>query len=236
MTRKCCGAGTTTRASVSGAGAEVYGFSYSPLLSADGRYVVFSSLAGDLAPSDSNYYTDVFVRDTVAGTTTLLSISRTGQAGNLSSFNDRPGISDDGQVVFITQATNLAAGVDFPGENVVLTRIANFLSSNSTTTAIIADTPDPSLVNAIFTVSISVTRTFTADVTGTVLISDGSDSCTATLSGSGTTATGSCPVTSRTAGAKQLAATYSGDTYHAPSASAAAAHTVNLATLTGFTA
>src|SRR5690606_23534647 len=42
-----------------------------PKLSADGRFVAFSSGAGDLDPPDPNFVSDVFVRDLDAGSTTL---------------------------------------------------------------------------------------------------------------------------------------------------------------------
>jgi len=69
---------TTTRISVSSTGAQSAGGGGSPMaISADGRYVLFLSRATDLVPGDTNgSATDVFVRDTVAGTTTLVSTKR----------------------------------------------------------------------------------------------------------------------------------------------------------------
>ena len=71
---------TTTRISVSSTGAQSAGGGGSPMaISADGRYVLFLSRATDLVPGDTNgSATDVFVRDTVAGTTTLVSTKRDG--------------------------------------------------------------------------------------------------------------------------------------------------------------
>ena len=51
-----------------------------PILSADGRFVVFGSQADDLVANDTNGSGDVFVRDLVGGTTTLVNISMTGTA------------------------------------------------------------------------------------------------------------------------------------------------------------
>jgi Tol biopolymer transport system component len=45
------------------------------LLSADGRFVAFSSLASDLVPNDDNNNLDIFRRDLRSGTTQLVSVS-----------------------------------------------------------------------------------------------------------------------------------------------------------------
>ena len=42
-------------------------------ISADGRYVAFSSLADNLSTEDDNTYSNIFVRDLQANTTTLVS-------------------------------------------------------------------------------------------------------------------------------------------------------------------
>ena len=95
------------------------------------------------------------------------------------------------------------------------------LAKVSSTTAITNDTPDPSIVNQSYTVSVAVSGS-SGTPTGTVNISDGSANCAATLSGG----SGSCSLTSTTTGTKTLTATYSGDsTYN--SSSGTTAHTVN---------
>jgi hypothetical protein len=84
-------------------------YSYFPEISADGRFVVFTSLASDLVSNDTNIYGDVFVHDLQTGTTTLASVNLAGTAsGNgLSLF---PSISADGRfVVFYSHATDLVA-------------------------------------------------------------------------------------------------------------------------------
>ena len=58
--------GQTTRASVSSSGAEANGYSDSPSLSADGRYIAFYSTATNLVSGDTNGKSDVFVRDSGA--------------------------------------------------------------------------------------------------------------------------------------------------------------------------
>jgi Tol biopolymer transport system component len=100
---------TTTRASVSSGGAEANGNSFlgeQLSISADGRFVAFASGAGNLVPDDGNGISDVFVRDRVRGTTTRLSVSDGGRAGNGTSW--RPVIAPAGRhVAFVSAATNL---------------------------------------------------------------------------------------------------------------------------------
>jgi len=72
-------AGTTTLVSINRAGAAGgNGNSGGAVMSADGRFVAFSSDANDLVANDTNGGTDVFVRDLQAGTTTLVSVNRAG--------------------------------------------------------------------------------------------------------------------------------------------------------------
>ena len=59
----------TTRVTFAADGSEPDGSSYSPSVSADGRYIAFASDATNLVPGDTNVATDVFVRDIVAGVT-----------------------------------------------------------------------------------------------------------------------------------------------------------------------
>lgn len=68
--------GQTIRVSVSSQGAEgnLGGAGYSSV-SDDGRFVAFTSPSNNLDPEDSDTETDVFVRDLVLGTTTLVSKS-----------------------------------------------------------------------------------------------------------------------------------------------------------------
>lgn len=78
-------------------------------ISADGRYVAFESTANNLVLNDTNNASDVFVRDTVSGTTRLVSVSTAGTKGNGPSRS--PAMTPDGRyVVFVSDATNLVAG------------------------------------------------------------------------------------------------------------------------------
>lgn len=105
-------AGRTTRVSVSSSGAQAIGSSFAPAISANGRYVAFTSYAANLTAGDKNDATggsDVFVRDLVAGTTVRISTPNKGGSSNGES--DFPTISADGRyVAFDSIATNLVAG------------------------------------------------------------------------------------------------------------------------------
>lgn len=101
-------AGTTEFISVSSAEVQSDGLSDSPSISADGRYVVFRSDGDNLVAGDDKTVGDIFLRDTVAGTTILVSKSSDGTAGNGESSQGV--ISADGRfVVYTSYATNLVA-------------------------------------------------------------------------------------------------------------------------------
>jgi uncharacterized delta-60 repeat protein len=89
------------------------GPSYSPSVSADGRFVVYSSGAANLvqpplAP-DQNW--NVYLFDRATATTTLISRDRKTFVGGANAPAASPTISADGNfVVFVSSATNLVAG------------------------------------------------------------------------------------------------------------------------------
>lgn len=83
---------------------------YDCAVSADGRFVVFTSAATNLVSANTNGLNQVFVRDTLNGTTSLGSVSDSGTPANLAvdSNNTTPSVSADGRyVVFGSNATNL---------------------------------------------------------------------------------------------------------------------------------
>src|SRR5262249_31356906 len=81
-----------------------------PVLSADGRFVAFGSLASDLVTTDTNGRGDVFVRDLQTGTTILVSVNRTGTDSGNSDSSSVYVLSADGQVVaFFSEASDLVA-------------------------------------------------------------------------------------------------------------------------------
>jgi len=105
--------GAISRVSVGPGGVEANGPSFASGMSIDARYVVFDSAATNLAPSalDNGADMDVFVRDTLAGTTVQVSRGAGGLPANGASSGGR--ISPDGEwVAFTTHATNIVAGVD----------------------------------------------------------------------------------------------------------------------------
>ena len=98
--------GTTERVSISSSGRQAHGKSTDPVISADGRYVAFTSTAQDLVAGDVNHVCDVFVHDRQTGTTRLVSMSSAGRHANDDSVH--PAISADGRIVaFQSSATNL---------------------------------------------------------------------------------------------------------------------------------
>ncbi len=98
---------TTERESLSSTGEQGDGDSYNPALSADGRYVAFTSSASNLAPGDANSDLDIFVHDRVAHTTVLASVGPHGAMGDGPSV--APSISGDGRLVaFESDADSLA--------------------------------------------------------------------------------------------------------------------------------
>src|SRR5207248_5589264 len=98
--------GETQRVSVSTAGAEANGVSQRPAISADGRYIMFTSAASNLVAGDTNYSWDVFVHDRESGETLRVSVSSDGVQGTRSSFGGA--ISADGRyVAFASTASNL---------------------------------------------------------------------------------------------------------------------------------
>src|SRR5207302_6469288 len=80
--------GTTTLVSINRSGtASGNADSYNAVISANGRYVIFVSDASDLVANDGNIYSDVFERDLVAQTTSLVSVNINGTSANFSSYS-----------------------------------------------------------------------------------------------------------------------------------------------------
>jgi Tol biopolymer transport system component len=97
---------TTTRVSVGLDGQEPDGDSYVPVISADGRFVAFTSLADNLIPNDTNHQNDIFLYELATGTTSLVSVATDG--GGANGDSQAPRISGDGgRVVFSSTASNL---------------------------------------------------------------------------------------------------------------------------------
>ena len=88
------------------------GVSTEPSISADGRFVAFTSSAPDLVDIEqqhtSGVFTDMFVRDLVEGTTRLVSFSDRGDGERAAEGGAHPAISADGRwVAFSSPAQRL---------------------------------------------------------------------------------------------------------------------------------
>ena len=89
--------------------------SFTPAVSADGRFVAYSSRASNLVADDTNNTDDVFVYDRTTQTIERVSVSDTGVQGDYQSVN--PSISADGRyVAFESEATKLVPN-DNNGQN-----------------------------------------------------------------------------------------------------------------------
>ena len=106
-------AGTTERVSVASDGTQgnddSLTFFSDQSISADGRYVAFSSDASNLVPGDTNRHYDIFVRDRVTGITERVSVASDGTQENADATSIS--ISADGRyVAFASGASNLVPG------------------------------------------------------------------------------------------------------------------------------
>jgi VCBS repeat-containing protein len=96
----------TERVSVATDGAQGNGDSGVPAISADGRYVVYTSFASNLVSGDTNNAGDNFIYDRVLHTTERISLAYNGEQGNGESLY--PSISADGRyIAFQSSASNL---------------------------------------------------------------------------------------------------------------------------------
>lgn len=125
-----------TRINLGNAGAEANGTSTFNSISADGRWIVYSSAADNLVLSgDTNGVDDVFLYDRFNGTTSRGSLGPIGQEADAGSYAGS--ISDDGQyLVFASSATNF--------DSVLSTPMPHVYQRNMTTGAIVRVSQTPS--------------------------------------------------------------------------------------------
>jgi Tol biopolymer transport system component len=97
----------TERVSVTASdGNEANGANSQPSISADGRWVVFTSEARNLASDNANRVSDIFVYDRKTGATKRISVASDGAQSNGASY--APSISADGRyVAYVSTASNL---------------------------------------------------------------------------------------------------------------------------------
>ncbi|HYN37046.1 MAG TPA: hypothetical protein VEV82_08745 [Actinomycetota bacterium] len=104
--------GKTRRVSVRSNGAEAGALSQDVSISANGRFVAFSSGADDLVPNDVNGQFDIFVHDRKTGKTKRVSVHSNGDQGELGGSFDT-GVSGKGRwVIFESEAENLVSDDD----------------------------------------------------------------------------------------------------------------------------
>jgi len=122
-------AGTTTRVSVTSAGAQATGGdSEDVTISDDGRYVSFWSEATNLVVGDTNATRDVFVHDRQTGTTTRVSVASDGTQAN--GFSSKGALSADGAfVAFHSEATNLVVGDTNARDDVFIHELATGITT-----------------------------------------------------------------------------------------------------------
>lgn len=106
--------------------------SQNPLLTRDGRYVVYSSRANNLSPLDTNQLSDIYARDLVRGVTILLSVNQEGtKSGNGGST--MPVLSSDGRtVVFQSFADDLAGGDYNFSRDIFIARLSDVSTDGDT--------------------------------------------------------------------------------------------------------
>jgi hypothetical protein len=98
--------GDISRVSVATDGTESDDSAFSSAISADGRYVSFSSYATNLVTGDTNGQADIFLHDTQTGTTTRVSVDSSGVEGD--DYSNGSSISADGRyITFQSNSTNL---------------------------------------------------------------------------------------------------------------------------------
>lgn len=100
--------GHTEMVAVSTAGVQGNGRTSGGKISADGRFVIFDSIANNLVPGDTNGVLDVFLRDRVARTTTRISLDSAGR--QVYGHSGDPTVSSDGRHVGFYARDALVAG------------------------------------------------------------------------------------------------------------------------------
>ncbi|NEO53419.1 MAG: DUF4347 domain-containing protein [Okeania sp. SIO3B5] len=111
--------GVTSLVSVNSAGKQGNDSSINPSISADGRFIAFSSFANNLVPGDTNETWDIFLRDQQTGITSIVSLNSAGEPGNRNSQSSI--ISADGsEVWFNSLADNLVPGDSNEKQNIFI--------------------------------------------------------------------------------------------------------------------
>ncbi len=101
--------------SVNSHGIQSNGWSFDPTISANSRYIAFSSIANNLqskyAHPDTNGLADIYLHDRNRYTTERISVSKSGQ--QITGWSCEPSISSDGRfIVYTSSADDIIAGDD----------------------------------------------------------------------------------------------------------------------------
>jgi hypothetical protein len=91
--------GALQRVSVATDGTQGNSHSTWPAISANGRHVVFQSLASNLDPTDTNGLTDLYVRDLDTGVTSLVTLGPSGERLNCNCAVPVARLSGDGRFI-----------------------------------------------------------------------------------------------------------------------------------------
>jgi Tol biopolymer transport system component len=102
--------GLETLVSRTESGEVANGPSSMPLISGDGRFVVFQTRASNLTVGDTNGVMDIYARDRLRGVTLLVSANSQGRAGNGPSR--RPVMAGDGRTIAFQSLASDLAGSD----------------------------------------------------------------------------------------------------------------------------
>ena len=101
------------RVSVSSTGTEAFFGSYDPNISADGRFIVFQSMAPELVPNTPTINDNIFIHDRDLNTTELVSLAHDGTPAN--GFSYRASVSADGRYIAYASNANNIVSNDFNG-------------------------------------------------------------------------------------------------------------------------
>jgi len=137
------------------------GVSSEPAISADGRFVAFTSMADNLTAGNTSKQQNVFLKDIQTGVTILVSITTNGTASLITSYS--PVVSADGRfVLFRSTALDLAAGVT-SGENLFLRDVQSGTTFPLTSNGVLAAAMTPDGRYVAFAGSLSATNLYVWD-------------------------------------------------------------------------
>ena len=136
----------------------------------DERYVAFQSTAGDLVANDHNDgEQDIFVRDLVAGTTTLISVNCDG-TGSGEGYSYDPTISADGNGITFTSYAHDLVHLDLNDTDDVFVWNSATVPVGSVNLVLDKSTATSTFMECeVFAYTISITNVGTAAATGVTL-------------------------------------------------------------------